>query len=40
MIKKSDLLQFWGKTEPYHPLLYHMVDVGHVGKEFFKTILT
>ncbi len=37
MIKKSDLLQFWGKTEPYNPLLYHMVDVGHVGQELLKT---
>ena len=35
-IKNSDLLQFWGKTEPYHPLLYHMVDVGHVGQELLK----
>lgn len=33
----STILQIWGKTNPFHPLLYHMVDVGHIGQELINS---
>ena len=38
-IKLSKLVQIWGKTDPFHPLLYHMVDVGHIGQELINSTL-
>lgn len=35
----SKLLHIWGKTDPLHPLLYHMVDVGHIGQELIESSL-
>ena len=35
----SHLLNIWGKTDPFHPLLFHMVDVGNVGRELFTSAI-
>ncbi|MHA1491874.1 MAG: CRISPR-associated helicase Cas3', partial [Promethearchaeota archaeon] len=29
-IEKSLILRIWGKTRPYHPLLFHLIDAGNV----------
>lgn len=29
-MKYDDLILFWAKTDPPHPLLFHMIDVGNV----------
>ncbi len=33
----QNLLLIWGKTDPFHPLLFHMVDIGHVGQELINS---
>ncbi len=30
IIEKSLILRIWGKTRPYHPLLFHLIDTGNV----------
>ena len=32
MIDNQTIKEFWGKTNPFHPLLFHMIDVGCVAK--------
>ena len=36
-IKIFNLIEIWGKTNPAHPLLYHMIDVAHTGQELLKS---
>ena len=38
-LELSHLLNIWGKTDPFHPLLFHMVDVGNVGQELFNSVV-
>ncbi len=36
-LETLNVLYIWGKTDPFHPLLFHMIDVGIVGQELLKS---
>lgn len=33
----DNLLKIWAKSDPYHPLLYHMIDVGNIALALLST---
>ena len=37
MAELDDLLKVWAKSEPFHPLLYHMIDAGNVAIALLST---
>ncbi|HEY3274376.1 MAG TPA: CRISPR-associated helicase Cas3', partial [Methanocella sp.] len=37
MTEVTDLLKIWAKSEPFHPLLYHMIDAGNVAIALLST---
>jgi CRISPR-associated endonuclease/helicase Cas3 len=37
IIEYDKILKIWGKTEPYQPLLYHMIDAGNVALSLLST---
>ncbi|CAJ36455.1 CRISPR-associated helicase/endonuclease Cas3 [Methanocella arvoryzae] len=37
MAEYEDLLKIWAKSDPFHPLLYHMIDAGNVALSLLQT---